>query len=377
MKVSNLIFTCLLFVSALVYGQDQPMLLLSGTITDLDPEDKVEFIFGDKTNLPIDLQDGKFELKYKLPENGSAIYMSLDGPKGFRYAYFYLGNETAQINASALDFNSDIRAVGSSLDSLRYIAHMQTKPVFEQLDALAVNLQQQMKTTANVDSLQSVFKIKKSMLVHKLDSLDAGFVLENINTPYGIHSLKFSLPNLSKTQIEDLLARVDQKYQDTPEISFASLYAQYPELEVSDLFYDFNVLDQNNNPVNFKDQFDGRYVVLDFSHPYCGFCRLGADSLNKLSEELGDKVNLFSVMNDNDKRALEEFKKLRLAGSNVYYAEKAYLDPVVAKYKVSGTPTYFVFSPKGELLLQHVGYKEDLQGFIENHSKNNPISYTE
>ena len=373
MKVSNLIFTCLLFVSALVYGQEQPMLLLSGTITDLDPEDKVEFIFGDKTNLPIDLQDGKFELKYRLPENGSAIYMYLDGPKGFRYAYFYLGNETAQINASALDFNSDIRAVGSSMDSVRYAYHMQTKDIRAQQDALEEGFALEAEKTTNIDSLKSVFFERATALIDKELQIEADFLKENINTPYGIHSLKYSLPNLSKSQIEDLLSRVDQKYQNTPAIAFAKLYAQYSKLGIGDEFYDFTVIDQDGNKIDFKDQFDGRYVVLDFSHPGCGYCQISAEAIKKLSNELGDKVNLFSVMNDNDKQALEEFKKLRTQDTKVHYVEKGDFDPVIAMYKVSGTPTYFIFSPKGELLFHKDDADADLQGFIENHSKNNPV----
>ncbi|MHC5354504.1 TlpA family protein disulfide reductase [Myroides sp. LJL115] len=373
MKISQWIFAGLLLVSGLVYAQEQPMLLFKGTITDLDPEDELEIIFEKNTILPLEVENGKFETRFILPENGASVSIDIMGPKGSRSANFYLGNETVELNASALNFNNELKVEGSSLDSLRYVSHMQTKPIYDKLDALYSDFYSQEQDTANVDSLKSALEENTAVLQKEIGQVRLAFLLDNINTPYGIHLLKYVLPGLDKAQIEALLARVDQKYQDTPEISFATLYAQYPKLELNQRFYDFSVMDQDGKSVDFKDQFDGRYVILDFSHPYCHYCRQAADSIKKLSTELEDKVNLVSVLIDNDKQVLERFKRFRTPNSRIYYAEKADLDPIVAKYKSMDTPTYFVFSPKGELILYQAGIDGDLQGFIENHSKNNPI----
>lgn len=359
-------------ISFFLQGQEQSKLHLKGNLSDLDKQDKVFVTLGDNTQVPLEImQNGDFQISAILPQTGASVTLDIIGPKGFAYTFFYLGNENVEINASALNLSGDVRAVGSVLDSVRYKRYKATKHISQEIDQLESQYELASEKTNNIDSLRTAFLAKEELLDKQEAQINYEFLKEHINTPYGMHLLRFEVGANSKSQSGELLALVDKEYQHREEVDFLKTYVSYPVLEDKELYYDFVAHNFKGDPVYFRDQFDGRYVVLDFSHPHCGYCIKSADQINKLASDLSQKVNVFTVMPDNDPKALQDLAKLRLSSDMVYYTPKGELDPALAKYNKNMTPTYVVFSPKGELLVYKRGSDIDLQGFLLNHMQQN------
>ena len=365
----------LTLVSCFLHAQDQAKLHLKGHLSDLDKNDKVSLNLDGTTTIELDLSDnGDFDTHLILPQTGSTVFMYVTGPKGFRYTQFFLGNESVEINASSLDLSGDLRAKGSVMDSIRYDQYILNQKWNKKHIELNTQYEIAQTTSNNLDSLFNDFSLKQELLNKEVNLANFEFFKKNINSAYGIYMLKYWIANLDRQQSSELLALVNQQNQNRVEVEFLKAYASYPALENKDLYYDFVALDTNANPVYFRDQFDGRYVVLEFAKPSCPVSLALSDKINKLSKELAQRVNVFSVMPENNQKDLKEFKAMRLDSDMVYYTPKGHLDPALAKYNQVATPTYFVFSPQGELIFHGVGNSTtDLQGFLEKHIKQNNL----
>ncbi|MHC5201465.1 TlpA family protein disulfide reductase [Myroides sp. LJL119] len=350
------------------YGQDQQMLQIKGNITDLDPQDKLSLKFDGNTAIDLDLENQSFQANFVLPATGSWVFLYINGPRGLRYTSYYLGNEKVEINASGLNLSRDNRAIGSKMDSIRYI-HYQTQKLMEiQGDSLLNQFKQLSKSDINIDSLQASFESKLQVMEA---SFEFGFLKQYINTPYAIQALSYAVANgLSKDDSKELLSLIEPRYENQLPVKFIQDYVNYPFLKKGDLYYDFVGLNKDDMPVYFRDQFDQRYVLLRICNAYCSFCIAENDDIQTLSDTLKDDLNVVSL-SYGDKQEFQELLKITDPKAQVLYFPKGIVDPVFAKYALQITPTYFLFSNKGELLLTKQGSGEGLKEFIEQDIKDN------
>ena len=110
---------------------------------------------------------------------------------------------------------------------------------------------------------------------------------------------------------------------------------------------DFTVYDADGNKVALSSKF-GKPIVLNFWATWCGPCRAELPDFNKVSKELGDKVQFFMV-NVDDPGTEADVKN--------FLTENGYTFPVyydtdydgIGAYNVTGIPVTYFINADGQL----------------------------
>ncbi|EHQ42895.1 TlpA family protein disulfide reductase [Myroides odoratus] len=341
------------------FAQDE--LHFKGNIKGI-PNDAQVWLSVGKEQKEMEVKDGKFDVRLPL-EGPESVFLYLKQDNEFKHAVFYLGNEEVWIEGSVEDFPSNLQAQNSKHDALRYQEYLLTKDLQAQMDELEDEAYELIEGGADKDSLYEVYmgipsgkvtKVRQQLKVKEFD-----FIREHINTDYGRFLLKFNTTDFTTAQFKTLVEEVDPVYKSTKEIQFIQALVDYPTLQQGDQFYDFKALDNNQQQVNFKSFFDGRYVLLDFSTWFCGYCHRAAPLTAEMAEQLEDKLNYVTYYVDNDEDSLALYFGLKENKGTLLWNKEGEFNSTLAKYRQTGTPHYVLFDPKGKVVEVFEGIKDD------------------
>lgn len=163
--------------------------------------------------------------------------------------------------------------------------------------------------------------------------------------------------NFSKTQAQELYDLLSADKKDTFYGKSLLYYSTSSDLETS--FIDFMALDSTFSYKQFSSYFnDSRYVLLEFSSAYCYYSLEAKPQIQQLSDIYKDNLQIVSFLVD---PIDEGFKSYVVQGINNWdflYDPEGQFGETYLSYKISGTPTYFLFDPKGILIKQWVNDKD-------------------
>jgi len=357
--IKKLVLGSAILLVANAFAQDA--LHFKGNIKGIPNDAKVSF-HSDSVEQEIEVTDGKFDVYIPL-KGPESVYLYVKHQDSFKYAIFYLGNEEVWIEGSVEDFPLNLQAKNSKHDALRYQEYLLTKDLKAQMDELEDEADELMEGGADRDSLYEVYmgvpsgkitKVRQQLKVKEFD-----FIREHINTDYGRFLLKFNTTDFTTAQFKTLVEAVAPAYKDTKEIQFIQALVDYPALQKGDEFYDFKALDNKLEQVNFKSFFDGRYVLLDFSTWFCGYCHRAAPLTAEMAEQLEDKLNYVTYYVDNDEDSLALYFGLKDNKGTLLWNKEGQFNSTLAKYRQTGTPHYVLFDPKGKVVEVFEGIKDD------------------
>ncbi len=123
-------------------------------------------------------------------------------------------------------------------------------------------------------------------------------------------------------------------------------------LNVGNLAPDFSLEDINGNSFSLDDYQD-RFVVLDFMATWCTPCKIEMDELKMIYEKYGeDNVVIISIDVDptEKNKTIRDFKQE--FGDDWIFASGP---RVGVEYEVSGIPTLYILSTGGEIVFKKVG----------------------
>lgn len=356
----KLVLLYLILGSTTIFAQEE--LRISGSITGISNDAKVTL--SATKEMELEVRDGKFEVSLPL-EEPTSVYLYVEQGGTFHYTYFYLGNETVVIEGSLDDFPSNILAKNSKYDGLRYKHNQLTKALQEQGDELEMEAYTLIEEGGDKKELYEIYmgipSGKITLVKNKLREIEYAFLLEHINTNYARSLLHFHANDFTTVQFQALLDAVDPQYKNTKEIQFIQALVNYPALTKGDHYYDFSAKDIGEKQVYFHSFFDGKYVLLDFSTWFCGYCQQAAPITAEMAEKLKNKLNYVTYYVDNNKEKLASYYELKGKRGTVVWNEQGEYDEVIAKYRQTGTPRYLLFNPKGQLMQSFEGLEEDFE----------------
>lgn len=105
------------------------------------------------------------------------------------------------------------------------------------------------------------------------------------------------------------------------------------------------------------DRYKGNVVMIDLWATWCGPCQLGHREMAPVKEELKDK-NIVYLNITSSTSPFEDWKRMvkDIPGEH-YYVSNAQFDALHDLYKsLGGVPAYAIYNPKGELVLQQLGF---------------------
>lgn len=322
-----------------------------------------------KDNLALDsckLKKGKFFLKGLLHNSPSNVYLLVKDGDEYKYSSLFIGNENILVKADKKDFPYDVKTSGSKYDQKRFESVQQQKNLQMERNKLLqqmFSLREQKKWN---DSLQKAYWSREEPLGkiiqidNKTDSIQKRFIQENINSYYGLYLLDIAKTTIDKEQIKNILKKLKPEFKKNIYLNSINAHLKYPELQIGQKFYDFNVFTLQNKNLKFSDFFNGKnYILLDFSTVYCGFCLTAIPHLEKLKEDTAN-LEIVTFYVDNDERGLLNLSKKHTPSWPIIWDKKGRLGETYAKYKIGATPTFYLFKPDGTLIKKIEGLTENL-----------------
>lgn len=222
------------------------------------------------------------------------------------------------------------------------------------------------------DSLKAVYwkreePLGKIILVdRKIEDINKKYITNNINNDYGLYLLDANKTVLPKQFVSETYNKIRPELRKT--VFGKSLYSflYNPDLNVGDQFLDFTAYDKMGKKVRFSSYFNHKkFILLDFSTPYCGFCLESIPILNKLKKENDYQLEIVTFYVDENPAGFDKLDKKHTPGWESLWDKKGRLGETYSKYKIDGTPMLYLFSPDGKLVETYNGFSEDLGELIK------------
>ena len=113
--------------------------------------------------------------------------------------------------------------------------------------------------------------------------------------------------------------------------------------------YDFTLEDLEGNTYKLSD-YRGKYVLLEFSASWCGWCKLEIPFLETVYKNTqGKNFVMFTINLDDERGKWEEDVKHYNLPWKVISDLKAFESPVAKSYNVSGIPMIYLIDPEGKI----------------------------
>jgi len=327
-----------------------------------------------KNNITLDsciIKDGQFLLKGTLENVPTSVVLFIKNGDNYKYSELFIGNESITINADIDDFKWNVRTKGSKYDDLRFDYFQLIKNLSKERE----NIENEIFTLRDHgkwnDSLQSAYWNRKEpfgkiILVDRdIEEINKKFIADNINNYYGLYLLDANKVVLPKKFVSQTYNKIKPELKKS--VSGKSLYSfiYNPDLNIGERFLDFVAYNKSGKKVRFSKYFNSKFVLLDFSTPYCGFCLESVPILNKLKKDNPKKLEIVTFYVDENPKGFEKLDKKHTPGWETIWDKKGRLGETYSKYKIDGTPILYLFSPDGKLIEKFDGFDEDLGALIE------------
>ncbi len=364
MKIYTILTLGLMFFGLVANAQTD--FYVSGELKGFEDNALVKI---ERENIVLDscyLKGGKFVLSGSFELAPTPVHLTIDNGNDFVYSTLFIGNERIVIEANIEDFPFDLQTEGSAYDGLRYDFGQLEKDLIVQRDehlAEMFVLREQGKWN---DSLQNAYwgrsepfgKIRAIDI--ELDKIREEFVDGNINSYYALYLLGVYKTEYPGSKISNLIEKLDPELKKSAYAKSIESHLINPDLSVGDTYYDFSAYNKNETQVKFSDFFQGKYVLLDFSTVYCGWCLKAIPALEEIKRSHNEMLEIVTFYVDKNPVGYEDLSQKHSDDWGIIWDKEGRLSDSYAKYKVFATPTFYLFDPNGTLVHKFDGYSEDL-----------------
>lgn len=304
----------------------------------------------ERQNIVLDscyLKNGSFQLNGSFEESPTPTHLIINNGEDFIYTSLFTGNEYITINAKIEDFPYDVKAVGSEYNVLNYEnsqlekdLNIQRKKLLNEMFAL----REQGKWN---DSLQNAFWSTKEplgkvrIIDNQLEKLRDEFIDKNYNSYYGLYLMEIYKTELPKSKLQNYFDKLSPELKNTAYAKSVESHLKYPDLKVGEKYYDFSALEKNDKKRMFSEYFSNKYVLLDFSTVYCGFCIQAIPDLERIKKDLNERLEIVTFYVDKSQKGFDGLTQKHNENWNILWDKKGRLSDTYAKYKVFGTPTFY------------------------------------
>lgn len=130
------------------------------------------------------------------------------------------------------------------------------------------------------------------------------------------------------------------------------LFGKAPD--VGDKITDYDLYDADGN-VHHLAEFQGKWMLIDFSSYYCGPCRMFEPAVKYFyGRGINKKLEIVTVTNDT-KRQFDEMAATENYVSPLWN-DRDGRNGIFALYKIPGTPTFYLVKPDGTIASKFVGF---------------------
>ena len=160
---------------------------------------------------------------------------------------------------------------------------------------------------------------------------------------------QYSSP-MSGDRVERIVERFDSSFRNSYYVAQMKQFAENDRLlTAGKVFPDFQVFDTLGKTYTLAD-FKGKYLFVEFSASWCGWCKLEIPYLKTVYENTkGKNFVMFTINLDDERGKWEEDVKHYNLPWKVISDLKAFESPVAKSYNVSGIPMIYLIDPEGKI----------------------------
>lgn len=302
------------------------------------------------------------------PSNISIAIISPDG-KNKNYTSIFMGNENVSINGTQLNFSTGLIVKGSKHHEFKIKLDNEINSLNDQRRQKLSQMFSLRNEGKWNDSLQNAYWAEGGIINeidHKIRKKTKKFISENINSHFALSHLILIKNEYSMDFIKEQINSLDSEFSKTEYAQVLKTYVANMPLKKDEIYYDFNAENQKGQSVAFNSFFnDKEFVLLEFSSAYCGWCKKALPDIKKLKNSNNNNLEVITYNVDKHKQDwLKATKSDEINWTSLWNESGRYSD-AYTKYRVSGTPTYYLFDKQGKVINAWNGYDENLVTSIQ------------
>ncbi len=187
------------------------------------------------------------------------------------------------------------------------------------------------------------------------------YFFKNSNTIFAQkHLLRYYISDFSISELNAFYFSLTKENKKNKYGKLIQTYINNKQLLLGDSFYDISAEDENGIIHNFSDIIKDKYTLISFTSPYCPYNVDSIKDLLKLEIDSKEKINIVTYYIDSDKKEWIDFNKEKKIDWICLWNNNMRFSEAVAKYHISGTPTFYLFDKKGKMIKLFDGYDEDV-----------------
>lgn len=213
----------------------------------------------------------------------------------------------------------------------------------------------------------SLFKI--SMALYKKNQQDYSaaaikFMNENKSSLTGFYAASSLNPDAYEKQLIEYAEDIKGKFNGNPAVEqFIKQMDAVKPVSIGHKAPDFRLMDANYQPVKVSD-YKGKYLIIDFWASWCAPCRQENPNVVKLYAQFKDKgLNILGISLDNNRIDWQN----AIAADHLSWRQvsefKNFNGPVVRQYQVEAIPANFIIDKDGTIIAKNV-MGPDLEVFL-------------
>lgn len=307
------------------------------------------------------IKENKFILYKPFGKEAGPVGFTITEDSIYTSTQLFIGNENINIQGNKNDFPDKVKVVGSLNHNLMTtLDHNLSDVLKERKNLLAeyLSIRQSGKMT---DSIKNIYwgqagSIK--MLDDEALFRQKKFIDKNLNSYYSLYLLSILKTEYKKEELQKLVNRLTPIYKKSNYAIAINTSLKNKALQIGDKFINFTAFDENEKSVNFSDYFSEKYMLLDFSTPYCQFCLQAMEPLKKLAQENSTNLEILTFYVDEEKNGYINFLDKGNKPWSVIWDKKGRFGNSYSSYNINGTPTFFLFNKNGILVKIQDGFDE-------------------
>lgn|GEM_PF-6918773 len=163
----------------------------------------------------------------------------------------------------------------------------------------------------------------------------------------------------------DFLNSLDQIDRSS---KYAKLIEYYIDQEKEKEYLNDEMFDLNDKKIKLSDISYKNYILLDIASNYCEYSFKAKDDLENIVKNYSEELDVISIHIDNDKEGLKKYSTNKYSNWKFYYHPEGRFSEFFVKYKVIGTPAYYLFDKNRNIISSwknDVNLKEQISNLIK------------
>lgn len=293
----------------------------------------------------VDVINGKFTYTGKLEHPEMLVFSLMKGEDFLGSFGILMDNSHVRIAGSIKNLAS-VKIEGSKTND-EYVRIMKKgESVFEAFNQIEARRNEALKTDKQ---LYAALAGEYDAAYEKVKEYVLG--AENYSTNKAIPYIIFSNFNVTRpAMLEELLTTLDSSQYEDPYIKHLSAdLAREKKIGIGAMAFDFELPDVDGKIFKLSD-YRGKYVLIEFTASWCGWCKKEIPYLQQLyNETKGKNLEMFTIYVDKDRNTwLNDMNEHSLPWT-VLCDLKALDSPVGKGYNVHGIPAIFLIAPDGTI----------------------------